>query len=192
MSQEIAMQDSYTYNHCTRIADLAVKTGRELGCTSESLLSLSYGGFFHDIGKIKIPREILQKQSALTEQDWDIVKQHPVRGKEMLSSYGLIQKGLLANAPCPTIIIEQHHERMDGSGYPFQLAGDEICIEAYIVGVADTFDAMTTDRSYRAGLPTKVALEEIARLRGVQFPDKVVGAFIAMLDKDAITYRHDV
>ncbi len=182
-AEEIEIKDGYTSDHCSRIEYLAVKTGKKLQSSPEKLRNLSCAGFFHDLGKLKVPLEILQKEGSLTEKEWDIIKQHPTWGKEILleeTSVGLFVK---TSSTCATTIIEQHHERMDGSGYPFGLKGDEIHTESYIIGVVDTYDAMTTDRPYRKGLSHEIAVAELEKLRGRQFPDYVVDAFFSVISE---------
>lgn len=183
-AEEISMKDGYTSDHCSRIEYLAVETGKQLGVSPEQLRNLSYAGFFHDLGKLKVPLEILQKESSLTPEEWQIIKQHPIWGKEILLAETSITALVKNSSASVATIIEQHHERMDGSGYPFGLKDDEIHIEAYIIGVVDTYDAMTTDRPYRKGLSREIAIAELKELSGKQFPDNVVAAFFSIINED--------
>jgi len=182
-AEEISVKDGYTSDHCSRIEDLAVETGKQLKCSPEQLRNLSYAGFFHDLGKLKVPLEILQKEGKLTSEEWDIIKQHPTWGKEILLEETAIAVFIENTSAPATSIIEQHHERMDGSGYPFGLKGNEIHTEAYIIGVVDTYDAMTTDRPYRKGLSHEIAIAELQELKGTQFPNDVVDAFFVVINE---------
>ena len=168
LAEEVEIADGYTAGHCLRLQRLAYATGETLGLQGARLLALDHGAFLHDLGKIKIPRSVLQKPGPLTAEEWTLVKRHPVSGREILEGTSLRHA-----AP----VVEQHHERIDGSGYPYGLSGDDVLIEASIVAVTDTYDAMTTDRVYRRALSREAALDEIARLAGKQIPVEVVRAF---------------
>lgn len=168
LAEEVEIADGYTAEHCVRLQRLAYATGEALGLRGARLLALDHGAYLHDLGKIKIPKAVLQKPGPLTADEWRLVRRHPVFGRELLETTSLRHA-----AP----IVEQHHERIDGSGYPHGLSGDEVLVEASIVAVADTYDAMTTDRVYRRALGREAALEEIARLAGKQLPLEVVEAF---------------
>ncbi len=169
LAEEVEAQDGYTSEHCRRIQGLAIATGQTLGLSSERLHTLSIGAYLHDLGKIKVPKEILQKPAALSSEEWQIIKRHPSFGAELLegSSY-----------ESSAIIVAQHHERLDGSGYPLGLQGNEILTGAYIVAVADTYDAMTTDRPYRKALSQDTAFAELRRFAGIHYPELIVDAFI--------------
>jgi HD-GYP domain-containing protein (c-di-GMP phosphodiesterase class II) len=172
LAVEVETKDGYTADHCVRLQTLSYATGLELGLSTSRLRLLDQGAYLHDVGKISIPLEILQKPSSLTPSEWEIVKRHPIAGRELLDNTFMKEAGR---------IVEQHHERLDGSGYPYGLAGDEVLIEAAIVAVADTYDAMTTDRPYRRALPPEEALAEIERHAGVHYPREVVRAFLAIV-----------
>ena len=182
-AEEIEIKDGYTSDHCSRIEYLAVETGKKLQCSPEQLRNLSYAGFFHDLGKLKVPLEILRKEGGLTKKEWDVIRQHPTWGKEILLKETSIDALVKNSSACATTIIEQHHERMDGSGYPFGLTNNEIHIESYIIGVVDTYDAMTTDRPYRKGLSHEITVAELEKLRDTQFPDNVVDAFFKVISE---------
>ncbi len=167
------MKDGYTADHCRRLQRLSYATGQQLGLSQTELYRLDFGSLLHDIGKIEVPVEILQKPGKLTPGEWERVKQHPSLGREMLATTHVKEAG---------IVVEQHHERLDGSGYPYGLSGKDILTEAYIVAVADTFDAMTTDRPYRKALSDEVAFEEIRKYAGVHYPREVVDAFFEAVD----------
>ena len=169
LASEVEKKDGYTSDHCKRLQRLSVKTGMLLGLDSERMLRLTMGALLHDLGKVKVPIEILQKPGKLTAEEWNIIKEHPTAGQKMLQGTELEKAA---------IVVEQHHERLDGSGYPYGLSDDSILTESYIVAVADTFDAMTTDRPYRKALTTEAALEEIKALADKQIPKEVIDAFI--------------
>ncbi|MBX3144386.1 MAG: HD-GYP domain-containing protein [Trueperaceae bacterium] len=168
LAVDIEIADGYTADHCERLQRLSYATGRELGLSQAELYGLDFGAYLHDVGKVKVPTSILQKPGKLDAEEWLVIKQHPTFGREMLSSTFMREAGT---------IVEQHHERLDGSGYPYGLAGDEILVQAAIVAVADTYDAITTDRPYRRASPQADALTEIERLAGIQHPREVVRAF---------------
>lgn len=176
LAVEVELKDGSTAGHCLRIQDICFATGKRLGLSPYRLHLLDFGAYLHDLGKLEVPIEILQKPAALTPEEWQIVRRHPVAGRRLVEKTYLKDVGP---------IIEQHHERFDGSGYPYGLAGHEVLLEAYIVAVADTFDAMTTDRPYRKALSRKVALQELERLADQLYPQEVVEAFVACLVDEA-------
>lgn len=151
-----------------RVLANALKIGERLHLNYESLEKLTLAAMLHDIGKVKIPANILNKPGKLTSKEYDIVKKHPVYGFEMIHK--------LANPSIANIIL-QHHERLDGSGYPYGLYENQILIEAKIIAISDSFDAMTEDRVYRKGSPPHVAFQEIESLSGVYYDNEVVEAF---------------
>ena len=173
LAVEVELKDGYTADHCRRLQDLSYATGLELGLGSGRLHVLDYGAYLHDVGKIRVPLSILTKPGKLTPEEWDILKKHPTYGRELLDQTFMREAGT---------IVEQHHERSDGSGYPYSLAGDEILIESSIVAVADTFDAMTTDRPYRKASTQAEALAEIYKYAGIHYPEEVVKAFCSALN----------
>ena len=170
LAVQVEEKDGYTAEHCSRIRSLSVRTGVQMELDDKSLLRVNNGAYLHDIGKVKVPLEILQKPGKLNGAEWEVVKQHPTFGLEILQSTRFSEAG---------IIVNQHHERMDGSGYPHGLRGSQIAIESYIVAVADAFDAMTTDRPYRKALSVEYALSEIDRFSNIHYPKQVVEAFKA-------------
>lgn len=174
LSVEVEMKDGYTADHCERLQILSYATGIELGLSTAQLRLLDQGAYLHDVGKIAVPLEILQKPSALTPTEWAAIKRHPTAGRELLDKTFMREAGK---------IVEQHHERLDGSGYPYGLAGSDVLIEAAIVAVADTYDAMTTDRPYRRALSRDEALTEIQKFAGIHYPKEVVKAFLAAIRK---------
>lgn len=168
LAVDIEVTDGYTADHCERLQRLSYATGRELGLSQAELYRLDFGAYLHDVGKIRVPTSILLKPGKLDAEEWSIIKQHPSFGRQMLAPTFMREAG---------VIVEQHHERLDGSGYPFGLVGDEILVQSAIVAVADTYDAITTDRPYRRASPPAEALAELERLAGIQYPKEVVRAF---------------
>ena len=174
LAVEVELKDGYTADHCRRLQTLSYATGQELGLSSGELYRLNYGAYLHDLGKVRIPLEILQKPAKLTSEEWLVMKGHPTFGREMLVTTLLDDVGPL---------VEQHHERFDGSGYPYGLAKDEVVPGAYIVAVADTYDAMTTDRVYRKALSPEVSFAELTKYAGTHYPKEVVKAFFSAVKR---------
>lgn len=175
---QVEEKDGYTADHCNRIMHLSMILGERMELSSNELLQLNLGSFLHDIGKIKIPDSILNKPGKLTYEEWDIMMQHPTYGKELLEETNLPH--LLAAAT----IVEQHHERYDGTGYPKGLKKDEISVAAAIVAVVDSYDAMTTDRIYRKGLSKEEAISEIVKGKATLYHPEVVEHFLAILNEE--------
>jgi putative two-component system response regulator len=172
LAQTIEARDSYTEGHCNRLAKYAVVLGRSLDLIDDDLKTLEYGGFLHDIGKIAIPDSVLFKPEALTNAEYDLVKQHTVIGDRLCG--GLRSLGRVRS------IVRHHHERLDGSGYPDGLRGDEIPLLAQIMGIVDVYDALATARSYKRAFDTGRVHEELRSeaKRGWRRTD-LVDAFIA-------------
>ncbi|HEU4565030.1 MAG TPA: HD domain-containing phosphohydrolase [Gemmatimonadaceae bacterium] len=155
--QSIESADSYTYGHCARVAEFALSVARGLGLDETDLTTIRLGAYLHDVGKVRIPHEILNKPGRLTSEEFAIMQMHPVYGAE-----------LLAGIDFPwdiKPIIRWHHEKVDGSGYPDRLRGDEIPLSAQIICVADVYDALTTTRSYRAAMTADEALADMMACR---------------------------
>ncbi len=167
--RSLEAKDPYTKEHSQRVTDLAVKTAEVLGCSSEELGSLRFAGPLHDIGKIGIRDQILMKPGRLTREEYEIIKAHPVIGEEIVGNLGLL--------PVEKWIVRHHHERWDGKGYPDGLAGTDIPWLSRILAVADTYDAITSRRPYRAPRNVNQALEEIRRCSGTQLDPAVAEAF---------------
>jgi putative nucleotidyltransferase with HDIG domain len=172
LAQAIELKDDYTGLHTSRVTRYAESLARRLGVSNEELDLIRFGTPLHDIGKIGISDAILQKPGKLTPEEFEIMKTHTTEGACMLETY----PDLAPILP----IVRSHHERWDGQGYPDGLAGEAIPRLARIVAVADTFDAMTSDRPYRKGLSFEVALAEIARQSGKQFDPECAKAFLAI------------
>ncbi len=175
----IEARDQYTDGHCERLAHYAVRLGALLGRSAEDLSALDRGGYLHDIGKIGIPDALLLKPSALTRDEFEMMKQHTVIGDRLcgeLRSLRLVRE-----------IVRHHHERLDGSGYPDGLRGDEVSVLAQIVSTADLYDACTTARPYRPALAPEYAFAELREeaSRGLRSPE-MVEAFIDLARSGAL------
>jgi PAS domain S-box-containing protein/putative nucleotidyltransferase with HDIG domain len=168
LSAAIEMRDPYTAGHQAKVTNLAEAIGRELHLSDESIEALQIAGIVHDIGKLSVPAEILSKPTHLTEMEYSLVKTHAETGYSILSKIDF---------PWPIAeIVYQHHERLDGSGYPRGLPGNDLLIEAKIIGVADTVEAMSSHRPYRPALGIEDALREISEKRGIFYDSDVVEA----------------
>ena len=163
-------KDPYTSGHSTRVSRYAVKTAVQLGYTGDKLEQLRLGGELHDIGKIGTREDILNKPGPLSPDEFEHIKGHVVLGERILAPS-------LAESPVVLSVVRSHHERMDGSGFPDGLTGDQIPVEARIVAVVDAFDAMTTNRAYRPSRTPVDAVEELRRCAGSHFDTNVVDAF---------------
>lgn len=167
--QSIESADTYTYGHCERVATYAMAVARELGLDDVQLTTINFGAYLHDVGKVKVPHEILNKPGKLTPEEFRVMAMHPVWGVEMLDSIEFpwdIKP-----------IIRWHHEKYDGTGYPDRLAGEDIPMTAQVVGVADVFDALTSARSYRGAMSHDEAMRVMAEIRH-QWSAKVYAAFV--------------
>ena len=168
LAATVEQRDPYTAGHQRRVAELAVAIGREMGFEDDRLTGLHVAGIIHDIGKISIPAEILSRPGKLSTIEFELIKGHAQAGYEIV-------KGV--DFPWPVAqAIRQHHERLDGSGYPQGLKGDQVILEARILAVADVVEAMSSHRPYRAGLGVDFALKEIEDKRGQLFDPAVVDA----------------
>jgi putative nucleotidyltransferase with HDIG domain len=176
LSRSMDAKDSYTGGHIERVSDVAVALARRLGYRGEDLEAVEVGALLHDIGKIGIPERIIQKPGPLDDGEWMLMKQHPLISEHILEGCEL--------SPIVLQIARWSHERMDGRGYPDGLAGDQIPLPARIVFVADAFDALTSDRSYRPGRSAEQALAEIRRHAGTQFCPSVVKALEALYEHE--------
>ncbi|HET6229728.1 MAG TPA: HD domain-containing phosphohydrolase [Longimicrobiaceae bacterium] len=175
LASAIEMRDDYTGGHVERVARYAVATGREMGLSGEELRHLWVGALLHDVGKIGVPDGILKKASALTPEEYEVMKQHPEIGAGIMARSSFLRPGI------PAVL--HHQEKWDGSGYPAGLKGDEIALEGRIVSVVDTFDAISSSRPYRESRPAEAAYDELRRCAGTQFDPAVVEAFIRAAQK---------
>ena len=171
--QSIESTDSYTFGHCERVAQHAMAVARVLGLDDTSQTTIRLGAYLHDLGKVRVPHEILNKPGPLTQDEFAVVQMHPIWGLELLAA---------VEFPWDLKpIIRWHHERYDGTGYPDRLRAHEIPIAAQIVGIVDVFDALSTARPYRPALTREAALAEIEKCRG-WWSDTVYAAFVTSLD----------
>ena len=170
LANAIEMRDHYTVGHTWRVTHFSMAIARELGWSDEKLKEVQMGGVLHDVGKIAVDDAILRKPTRLTDEEFAKMKIHPERGAQLLRDVGFMHPLI------PYCLY--HHERYDGNGYPFALAGDDIPIEGRVVAVADTFDAMTSNRPYRKGLDPEFAIQEIEKASGTQFDPQCVDALI--------------
>ncbi|MCG8403032.1 MAG: HD-GYP domain-containing protein [Firmicutes bacterium] len=179
LADVIDKRDPYTASHSTRVADYAEKIGREMGLPYEQVEKLGMAGRVHDLGKIAISDDILQKPGRLSDEEFAKMKTHPKTGYDILSPLE-IYKDLLS-------YVLYHHERMDGKGYPQGLNSDCIPLGARVLAVADGFDAMTSDRPYRNAKSGEEAVKELVKNRGEQFDPAVVDAFLRVWEKEGQT-----
>lgn len=176
LTSAIDAKDSYTRGHSERVTELSVMLARKLGLADDEIEMIRLGGVLHDIGKIGIPEDILNKPGRLNKEEFEIIKSHPELGLRILGKVEFLE-GVVP-------VIKHHHERYDGKGYPDELSGKDIPLLARVVSVVDTFDAMTTDRPYRKAMTIKQALEEIVKCSGTQFDPDVAEVFVSMIKQD--------
>jgi hypothetical protein len=176
MAESIDYRDTLTYEHSERLVNLTRRLARSLGLIQERTEEVVLAARVHDLGKIGISNDILHKQGRLTEEERRIIEEHPVIGAEILSSYSGFRESLA--------FVRHHHERWDGQGYPDGLRGEDIPLGARIITVADSFDAMTSDRPYRKGMSVEDAVERLKDGMGSQFDPTVTAKFIQMLIED--------
>jgi PAS domain S-box-containing protein/putative nucleotidyltransferase with HDIG domain len=175
LAAAVETRDPYTAGHQRRVADLALEVALELGLSEHQARGVYMAGLIHDVGKIHIPAEILSKPTRLTDVEWNLVKTHPQVGHDILKSIDF---------PWPVAqIVLQHHERIDGSGYPQGLSGEEIILEARILAVADVVEAMASHRPYRPALPLEEALQEIEDNKGTLYEARAVDACLTVVDE---------
>ena len=175
LSHTVQTRDPYTAGHQRRVAELACAIGRRMGLSEEQIKGIHKAGLLHDIGKIYIPSEILSRSGDISESELTLIKIHPQVGYDIL-------KDIDFEFPIKEVIL-QHHERMNGSGYPQGLSGEEILLEARVLAVADVVEAMSSHRPYRAALSIKTALEEITKNRGTLYEPSAVNACLALYEE---------
>ncbi|MBP3700310.1 MAG: HD-GYP domain-containing protein, partial [Lachnospiraceae bacterium] len=168
-------RNEYTRGHSDRVSAIAVEIARAMGKSEEYCERIRVAGLFHDIGKIGVPDEVLLKKARLSEEEYSVIKKHSAKGAQVLSSITAFQDIVP--------IVRSHHERYDGKGYPDGLRGEEIPEEGRIMAVADSYDAMTSDRQYRKGLGIDMALEELKKGKGTQFDATIVDVMIDLVEK---------
>jgi response regulator RpfG family c-di-GMP phosphodiesterase len=175
LAEALEVKDPYTRGHSIRVSHYSVVIAREMGLGGELLRRVELGGHVHDIGKIGVREDLLNKPGKLTVEEYQHIMTHPMVGWKILAP-------LLGEMPEALNIVRSHHERFDGRGIPDGLAGTDIPLEARIAAAADCFDAMTSDRTYRPGLSMEEAIAEIARCSGAQFDPCVVDAMMSAVD----------
>ena len=176
LAEALEVKDPYTRGHSIRVSHYSMVIARELGLEGELLRQIELGGHVHDIGKIGVREDVLNKPGKLTDAEYEHIMTHPVVGWRILAP-------LLGETPAALNIVRSHHERYDGRGVPDRLAGDLIPLEARIAAVADSFDAMTSDRPYRPdGMTLEASVSELVRCSGTQFDPSVVAAMVAAAD----------
>ena len=169
LSALLEARDSYTHGHSRRVGRHAERIARELGLPSDQIAKVRVAAALHDVGKLHTPIEVLRKPDRLTDEEFAVIKRHPVDGAEMVAEVG---------DPEITAMVRHHHERLDGRGYPDGLSGDEIPLGARIIAVADTFDAITSSRPYRSATQHKKALDVLSKEAGSQLDADAVAAFM--------------
>jgi putative nucleotidyltransferase with HDIG domain len=183
LNATVDAKDPYTAGHSARVQRIALAVAEELGVAPQLLDAVRFGGLFHDIGKIAVPDSILAKAGPLTGEEYAVVQRHPADGAEIVSHFTRLREAVP--------LIRHHHERWDGKGYPDGLMGEAIPQAACVVGLADAWDAMTTDRPYRAALTMAQAAAEVQACRGTQFSPAVVDAFFAVFRRQPALFEPD-
>ncbi len=178
LSDVLEHEDEYTADHSRSVVDLVNAVADEMEISADARQELEFAAMLHDVGKISIPKEILHKPAALTEPEFEIIKHHTIEGQFMLDRVG----GLLGRVG---EVVRSCHERWDGTGYPDQLAGEQIPLAARIVFVCDAYNAMTTDRPYRAAMKPEAAVKELVDHAGTQFDPKVVAGLVRVIEQGA-------
>lgn len=169
----VQARDHYTEEHSRRVTDTSLKIAVQMNCSMNDIESLKIAGILHDVGKIAVPDSILLKPDKLTPEEYLVIKNHPTIGENILRPVMLLDK--------ERKIIQCHHERWDGKGYPLGIAGNEIPYLACILAVADSFDAMTNNRPYRPAMQIELAVEELIKNKNTQFDGKIVDAFVKII-----------
>jgi HD-GYP domain-containing protein (c-di-GMP phosphodiesterase class II) len=175
LAETIEKRDPYTGGHTNRVMDYSLAIGKELGLSEDEMTNLRLSAILHDIGKIGVRDSVLLKEGKLTDEEFTAIKMHSIYGEQILKHVKQMRDVIAG--------VKYHHERYDGRGYPDGLKGEEIPITARIIAVADTFDAMTSDRPYRKGLSLDIAFEELRKHSGTQFDAKVVEVFLKAHEK---------
>jgi HD-GYP domain-containing protein (c-di-GMP phosphodiesterase class II) len=179
LSDVLEVDDEYTGLHSRSVVSLSVAVCDAMGLSSRQRRNVEFGALLHDVGKIAVPKEIINKPGPLTDDEWLVIKAHTIEGQRMLDRVG----GLLSEVGK---IVRSSHEKWDGSGYPDGLAGEQIPVESAIVACCDAFNAMTTDRSYRAAMSLQDAIEELQANAGTQFSPAVVDTLMRVLAEDPL------
>lgn len=178
LGEVLSTAHEYTGSHSRSVVVLAHQVGEAMGLDEGTLREIEFGALLHDVGKLAVPNEILNKPGALTEEEWDVMRRHTREGEQMLTRIG----GVLAEAGT---VVRSHHERYDGRGYPDGLAGDQIPIASRVIAACDAFNAMVTDRPYRAAMSLVDAIAELRTNAGSQFDPGVVEALVTIVGTDS-------
>lgn len=177
MSAAIDAKDRYTNGHSNRVAQYARELAKRMGKSGQELVDIYYIALLHDVGKIGVPNEIINKPDRLTDEEYAVMKTHPGMGAKILEN--------ISEMPALSIGAHWHHERYDGKGYPDGLQGTDIPEIARIIGVADSYDAMSSNRSYRRSLPQEIIVGELEKGKGTQFDPEIAELMIGMIREDA-------
>jgi HD-GYP domain-containing protein (c-di-GMP phosphodiesterase class II) len=180
----VGQRDPYTSGHMSRVAWLSVHIGKKLDLDPHRLDGLRLGAELHDLGKSSIPTEILIKPGRLSTQELELVREHPKKGHDIVSHFSW-------SWPIPDMLL-QHHERIDGTGYPLGIRGQDMLEEAKIIAVADVVESIISHRPYRPALPSQRAMEELTQCRGTRYDSTVVDACMALLNHNDFNLPSDV
>lgn len=183
LANAIDAKDKYTNGHSSRVSQYSAQLAKELGWGEERVESLRYASLLHDIGKIGVPDSVLNKPGRLTDVEFDVIKSHTSMGADILKT--------ITTIPSAEEVARHHHERFDGNGYPDKLAGEDIPIEARVVCVADSYDAMSSKRIYRNTLSREVIRNELINGRGTQFDPDILDVFLKMFDENRLEVSKD-
>ncbi|KNY28287.1 metal dependent phosphohydrolase [Pseudobacteroides cellulosolvens ATCC 35603 = DSM 2933] len=181
----IIAKDKYTFGHCERVSSYAVMIAEAMGLELDEIQTILYAGLLHDIGKIELPKSILNKLGRLTSDEFELIRQHPVNSANILEPLSGINNLI--------DYVIHHHERYDGKGYPDGIAGEDISLGARILCVADSFDAMISDRPYRKSMSIEEAFQELEKCSGSQFDPKIASLFVKIMrNKMSVKYNYKV
>jgi putative nucleotidyltransferase with HDIG domain len=173
----VEADDGYTGQHCKSVVALAIEVGERLKLSAEQARNLEFGALLHDVGKVAIPKEIINNPGKLDEREWALMRTHPEEGQKMLSRVGGFMREV-------GLVVRSHHERWDGGGYPDGLVGEAIPFESRVITCCDSWNAMRTDRSYRSALTYEQALAELKAHTGSQFDPRIVDALLPILARE--------
>ena len=172
MGGVVEARDPYTGGHLWRVSQYAKRLSTQLGLSNDEVLQMTIGGYLHDLGKVGVPDQILRKADALTDDEFAIIKTHPVVGAEIIQEHPL---SVIAHDA-----IRYHHERVDGTGYPDSIPAETLPLSARVIAIADAFDAMTSTRAYRKGMSKQVAIERLLAARETQFDSGLTNLFVEL------------
>ncbi len=178
LADVVEADDTYTGEHCKDVVELSLAVADAMGLSAEQRRNVEFGALLHDVGKVAIPKEIINKAGPLDDAEWEVIRTHTIEGHRMLDQVGGIMRAV-------GLVVRASHERWDGGGYPDGLAGEDIPVEARIVSCCDTYSAMTTTRSYRAAMSAEAAVAELRASAGTQLDPAVVDVLIGCIATDA-------